>query len=171
MSQEIQRAYPRIFFEAPIQYGIANGEKMTDYHESHTLNYSAGGICYETSQPLMPEDEVCIIMNNYTPDRRGPECYRSYLTRIRWVQPQSDKQNNRFAAGACIVARSHEILDSYTSIGRLNCDLCGALMSTCLLHCTKENAQLCEQCHKHFQALPEGKIRQCLERFMTGNVV
>ncbi len=171
MTQVIQRSFPRIYFQAPIQYGVANGVESADYHQSKTLNYSAGGFCYETGQQLMPEEEVCIIMSNYSPGRNGPEGYRSYLTRIRWVHPVSKKSVERFVAGARIIARSHEVLDAISEAQRHNCDLCGALVSVCLMQCTDENAQLCEQCHKHFEALPQGKIRRCLERFMTGNVV
>lgn len=172
MAQVIQRAYPRVPFNAPIKYGVTNGEKTTpQFVSSHTFNYSAGGICYETEQPLMPEDEVCIVMNNYSPGHTGPECYRSYLARIRWINPLPKKRKERFAAGARIIARSHEILDVCTEEPRHNCDLCGALMPVCHLQCTDGDAQLCEQCHKHFQSLPKGKIRKCLERFLTGNVV
>lgn len=171
MSEVIQRAYPRISFEAPIKYGVSNGENATYFHDAHTLNYSAGGICYETDHVLTLEDEVCIIMNNYAPNLAGPESYRSYLARIRWIHPLSKQRKERFAAGARIIARSHEILDVCAEAPRHNCDLCGALMSACQLQCTEENAQLCEQCHKHFKSLPEGKIRQCLARFLTGNVV
>jgi len=171
MTEMIQRAYPRYHLQAPIQYGVFNGDDSTDFHESHTLNYSAGGFCYETDLPLSPEDEVCIVMRNYMPNRTGPESYRSYLTRIRWIQPLRELRNERFAAGATIVARSHEILEAYTDEPRHNCDLCGALTPCGLLQCTDDNAQLCEHCHKHFQDLPQGKVRQCLERFMTGNVI
>jgi len=52
-----------------------------------------------------------------------------------------------------------------------SCDLCSAMISECQPHCTDGNAELCEQCFKQFQALPQGKIRECLERFMLGNVV
>ena len=52
-----------------------------------------------------------------------------------------------------------------------SCDLCSAMISECQLHCTDGNAEMCEQCFKQFQALPPGKIRECLERFMLGNVV
>ena len=172
MTQVIQRAYPRVSCKAPIKYGISNGEKAaTQFFSSHTFNFSAGGICYETDQVLTPEEEVCIIMNNYAPGHSGPECYRSYLARIRWTQRLSRKRKERFATGALIIARSHEVLDVSTEAPRHNCDLCGALMVACHLQCTDENAQLCEQCHKHFLSLPKGKVRQCLERFLAGNVV
>ncbi|MDA8137864.1 MAG: PilZ domain-containing protein [Desulfobacteraceae bacterium] len=171
LQQASQRAYPRIIFKAPIQCGVVNGESNSQFHNARTLNYSAGGFCYETDQQLMPEAEVCIVMDNYTPGQTGPECYRSYLTRVCWIQPLSSRRKERFAAGAQIIARSHEVLDVQSQKARHNCDLCSALTSTVLLHSTEANALLCEQCFKHFQSLPKGKIRECLERFLMGNVV
>ncbi len=171
MSEVIQRAYQRYRHKAPIQYSVFNGDDESHLRESRTLNYSAGGFCYETDQQLRPEDEVCIIMRNYTPGQAGPESYRSYLTRIRWIHRLARKHASCFAAGATIVARSHEIIDACCEEPRHNCDLCGALTPCHLLECTEKKAQLCEYCRVHFQSLPQGKVRQCLERYLTGNVV
>ncbi len=171
MPEIIQRTYQRYHIQAPIQYGVFNGEEKLRLQESRTLNYSAGGFCYETDQRLRPEEQVCIVMRNYTPGQAGPESYRSYLTRIRWIQPLDRENSDRFAAGARIVARSHEIIDAFSEGPLNNCDLCGALTPCYLLECTENNAQLCEHCRAHFQSLPQGKVRQCLERYLTGNVV
>lgn len=171
MLQAIQRAYPRISCEAPIRYGVINGGNCAEFHDSRAFNYSPGGMCYEINQKLPPEAEVCIIMNDYAPGQSGPGCYRSYLTRICWIHPLSEQEHERFATGAQIIARSHEILSPGAVEPCHNCDLCGAMISACQLQCTEGNAMLCGRCYKHFQSLPEGKIRQCLERFMTGNVV
>lgn len=171
MTEVIQRAFPRINFKAPIQYGVPNGKNSPHFLRSRTINYSAGGFCYMTDQQLNPEDEVCIIMSNYTPGRTGPECYRSYLTRIRWTQPVHGRHKSRYASGARIIARSHEVLDVFDEEAKDSCDMCGASMPVNCLQCDDKKTQLCEQCHSHFQALPEGKIRQCVARFMTGNVV
>lgn len=171
MPQPSQRAYPRITRQTPIQYGVINGGNSTQYHDTRTLNYSAGGFCYETGHPLALEAEVCIVMNNYTPGQTGPECFRSYLTRVCWIQPLASHRNARFVAGARIIARSHEILKIDAQEARHHCDLCSTLMSVCQLQCTDGNAQLCDACYKHFFSLPQGKIRECLERFLTGNVV
>lgn len=169
MSQLTQRAYPRTAFNAPIQYTVLNSNK---FHSTQMINYSAGGICYEADEQLDPEEQVCIVMKNYTPGQFGPEGFRSYLTRISWIQPDySNTGNNHFIAGAKIVARSHEVLTADAERPQQICDLCGALMPVCQLHCTESKAQLCGQCCKHLDSIPQGKIRKCLERFMVGNVI
>ncbi|MBT8340957.1 MAG: hypothetical protein HKP58_14345 [Desulfatitalea sp.] len=171
MSDVIARAYPRVSFEAPIQYGVSNAGTCLQLHAARTLNYSAGGFCYETDEQLPPEAEVCIIMSNYTPGQNGPESFRSYLTRLRWMQPLPVTQEKRYAAGAQIIARSHDVLDICAEEPRHDCDLCGALTALPRLQKIAGDAQLCGSCFRHFQSFPQGKGRQCLERFLMGNVV
>lgn len=169
MSQIRQRSYPRTAFKAPIQYTVLDSNQS---HSTQMINYSAGGMCYETDEQLEPESQVCIVMKNYAPGQYGPEGYRSYLTRISWIQPHHSRTgNSHFLAGAKIVARSHEVLTADADKPQQICDLCGALMPVCQLRYTDAKAQLCEPCSKHFHSIPQGKIRKCLERFMVGNVI
>jgi hypothetical protein len=171
MIKIIQRNYQRTDSSAIIQYAALHRESPEQYRATRMLNYSAGGMCYETNQKLETESEVSVVMQNYAPDQLGPERYRYYLTRVRWVEALPDKGDNCYAAGARIIARSHEVLSACSDEPFQLCDLCGALMPVCRLQRTPENAQLCEQCHKHFQSIPEGKIRECVARFLVGNVV
>jgi hypothetical protein len=166
MSPMIQRTYPRKTIETPIQFAPWNSN---DFHPTRALNFSAGGLCYHSDQKLEPMAEVCIVMLNYAPERYGPEGYRSYLARIRWVQPNKTLQGT-FATGAQIIARSHEILTADVKEPQHLCDLCGALMPAGRLKSTQENAQLCEHCYKQFLSLPDGRFRQSVERFLTGNI-
>jgi hypothetical protein len=165
MSDIVQRTYPRISIETPIQYAALNSN---EFHPTRSLNFSAGGLCYQSDQPLEPMAEVCIVMLNYSPERYGPEGYRSYLARIRWVQPSNALQG--FATGAQIIARSHDILTADINEPQHICDLCGALMAADRLISTEANAQLCQHCYRQFLSVPEGKIRQSVERFLVGNV-
>ena len=163
--------HPRIDSTATIQYAALRCENPEQFRATRMLNYSTGGMCYETDQQLEPESEVCIVMQNYSPSQSGPERYRSYLTRVCWIEPIAAKDNHLYAAGARIIARSHEILSARADEPRHLCDLCGALMPVRRLQDTTEKVQLCEQCYKHFQSIPEGKIRECVARFLVGNVV
>lgn len=168
MSNLVQRTYPRIVMETPIQYSHLNSG---DFRSTRSLNFSVGGLCYQTDQQLAPLAEVCIVMDNYAPGRFGPEGYRSYLARICWTQPLSALHKGILAAGAQIIARSHELLTGAITEPRHICDLCGALKPASRLQSTDGGTQLCEHCYKHFSAMPQGKISQCVNRFLTGNVV
>ena len=168
MPELIQRAYPRTDFDAPIKYAALNSNQFC---RTWLLNYSEAGLCYETERQFEPETKVHVAMVNYRPGQIGPEGYRSYLTRIRWIRPLSGSQEGRFAVGAQIVTRSHEALDAGEQELRQHCDLCGVLIQVSRLQCTDGSAQLCEPCYKHFRSIPPGKIRQSVERFLLGNVV
>ena len=168
MPPYIPREYPRTALEAPIKYSRSNA---SGYRLARTRNGGPGGLCFETDQCLIPEEEVCVVMDNYTPDHQGPERYRSYITRVRWIKPLAPPPHERFVTGAQIMACSHEVLIP-TGDERCNtCDLCGTLMTECQLHCTKDNAQLCGACLQHYHTIPEGKISECIDRFIIGNVV
>ncbi len=171
MVKKTQRVHPRIDSSVAIQYAALHDNSAGPFRATHMLNFSAGGMCYETDQQLEPDSEVCVVMQNYSPDQMGPERYRSYLTRVCWIEPLAAQGNHRFTTGARIIARSHEILGASADEPRHLCDLCGVLMPVRCLQVTAENAQLCKQCHKHFQSIPEGKVRECVARFLLGNVV
>lgn len=168
MSEYVQRTYPRKAFEAPIKYAVPNSNQFS---HTRTINYSTDGLCFIADQKLEPEAEVCVVMDNYAPGRSGPESYQSYLTRVRWIRPLSAHRPERFIAGTQIMSRSHEILAAHVDESCHFCDLCGERIQECLLHCTDENAQLCEPCYQHYGTLPEGQTRECVARFLVGNVV
>lgn len=166
MSQLIRRAYPRTAYKAPIKYTVLNARQ---FHTTRMFNFSPGGLCYETHQELKPEAEVCIVMQNYSPDRFGPEAYKSYVARIRWIRPISQNGSTRYAAGVQFVARSHEVLDVEAQTPRHVCDLCGVLMPIDQIMKTEQGSQLCGACYRHICNMPNGKLRQCVERFLIGN--
>ena len=168
MTNITPRSHARTTHQAPIQYALLN---TAQFEPTRTYDYSAEGLCYEMARKLEPETEVCILMDNYAPERTGPEAYRSYVARIRWIHLLSKNGNTRYAAGAQIVARSHDILTSEDQLPRYRCDLCGKTEPSHRIQSTGTGLDLCGRCMKHFNNIPSPKIRQCVERFLLGNVV
>ena len=168
MTNIIPRSHTRTAHQAPIQYALLNSAQ---FEPTRTYDYSAGGLCYEVNSKLEPEAEVCILMDNYAPDRSGPEAYRSYVARIRWIHLLSKNGRDRYAAGAQIVARSHDILTSEEQLPKIQCDLCGRIEPRHRIQSTETGVDLCQKCMKHFSNIPSQKIRQCVERFLLGNVI
>ena len=168
MAAFVQRTHPRKALKIPIKYRTAQSNQ---FQGARTLNYSSGGLCLEVDQKVEPETEICVVMENYTPGQAGPESHRSYLTRVRWIRPISANGNQGFVAGTQIMTRSHDLPEDHGDEPRQICDLCGDLIEACHLHCTDENAQLCGSCYHHYCEIPEGKSRECVERFLLGNVV
>lgn len=168
MAQIIPRSHPRTAYQAPIQYALINSEQ---FEPARTHDYSAEGFCYELPRKLEPGTEVCIVMQNYTPGNDGPEAFRSYVARIRWINLLSNNGSAHYAAGAQIVARSHEVLSTEAKLPRMACDLCDRLEPIHRVRQTDAGVSLCRQCLKHFSNIPSEKIRQCVERFLVGNVI
>ncbi len=168
MTSIIPRSDTRTVHQAPIQCALLNSAR---FEPTRTYDYSADGLCYEVTSKLAPEAEVCILMDNYAPDRSGPEAYRSYVARIRWIHLLSINGRDRYAAGAQIVARSHDILTSEEQLPKIRCDLCGRIEPRHRIQSTGTGVDLCQKCMKHFSNIPSQKIRQCVERFLLGNVI
>jgi len=168
MTDIIPRSHPRTTCQVPIQYALLNSEQ---FEATRTYDYSPEGLCYEVHQKLAPEAEVCIVMQNYAPGLEGPESYRSYVARICWIHLLSKNGSERYAAGAQIVARSHEVLATEEQIPKLTCDMCGQLAPAHKLHQSETGVSLCHQCLKHYCNIPSEKIRTCVSRFLMGNVV
>ncbi len=168
MTTTIARSFKRTVHQVPIQYALLDSDK---FHPARTYNFSPDGLCYETRQPLNPGTDVCILMENYSPGLPGPEAYRSYVASIRWIQTLSNNGIESYAAGARFVARSHDIITAEKQLPHHPCDLCGAMKPLNKMDSTQNGAQLCTHCIKHFRGISSGKIRECLERFMIGNVL
>lgn len=168
MTHIIPRSHPREAYQAPIQFALLNS---ADFEPATTFNYSPEGLCYEVPRNLDPDTEVCILMENYAPGQTGPEAYRSYVARIRWIHLLSRNGSERYAAGAQIVARSHDVLTSEKQLPTFRCDLCGKLEPRHRLLSTDSGLDLCQRCMKHFSNIPSEKIRLCVERFLMGNVI
>jgi hypothetical protein len=168
MQEIIPRSHQRVQHQAPIRFSLLNSEQ---FHPTRMYNFSNGGLCYETERPLAPKDDVCIVMENYNPDQSGPEGFRSYLARIRWIQLISKNGTERYAAGAQWVARSHDVMATDAQVPHHHCDLCTAIAPLHKLELITCGVQLCQPCARHFSNIPAGKIRQCVERFLLGNVI
>lgn len=168
MSNITPRSHPRVNHEAPIQFALLNSHQ---FRSTRMFNYSDGGLCYETDQPLALKEKVCIVMENYQPGQTGPEGFRSYLTQVRWTELISKNGVERYAAGAQWIFRSHDILATEAQLPHHICDLCGSRLPVHKLEQTTQGTQLCQACSEHFHNIPAGKIRQCVERFLLGNVI
>ncbi len=168
MAAFVQRAHPRQALQAPIKYRTAQSDR---FFQARTLNYSSDGLCLEVDHKVEPQTEIYVLMENYAPGRTGPEGYRCYRTRVRWIRPRTAYRDQGFIAGTQIMARSHDAPEARVEDTHQICDMCGDLIQECRLQCTDENAQLCEPCYRHYCKIPEGKTRECVDRFIVGNVV
>lgn len=168
METTIRREFPRAQYDAPIRYSFVNTEESFN---SCMSNYSEGGLCYESNQLVAPKSDVLILMDNYAPGRSGPEGYRSYGAKVRWIKKISQGESNRYATGVQFLVRSHDTLTCAQIDRSAVCDLCGIHVLPSSIETTSTYIQLCAKCSKHYHNLPSGKVKESIERFLIGNVI
>ena len=168
MATRIPRTYERTPHNTAIHYALLDSNQ---FKPTRTYDFSSGGLCYETDEPLEPGTDVCIVMENYDPHLSGPESFRSYVASIRWTHQLPRNGAQRYAAGARLITCSHDLITTESQLPHHLCDLCGDRIPLNKLETTDAGAQLCISCLKHFSRIPSIKIRQCLERFLVGNVI
>jgi len=120
---------------------------------------------------LEPDSNVHIVMCNYSPGAFGPEAYKSYLVRVVWCGETARPDAFSFGAGARFIARSHDLLDAQICEPKRSCDLCGALQNAPQIADIENGPSLCPDCLKHFTAIPNGHVKDCIYRFLSGNVL
>jgi len=134
-------------------------------------NYSKGGMYFEPLKSLELNSQINIIMPHYSPDKKGPEAFQSYLAVVRWCQKLPDKKSARFGVGVEIKKRSHERSINIETQKRQTCDLCGELMLTASVCILDGSICLCQGCHHRLDEMPEGDIKFSIKRLLNGNVL
>lgn len=162
------RAYQRLASQASFQYAPLNSEQ---FHPTRAHDFSAGGVCFETLEPLEPGTDICLVMETYHPEHTGLEAYRSYVASVRWTQLYAKNGSTHYLTGTRFVTRSHEVITTENQLPHQPCDLCGDMLPLNKLETTAGGAHLCRYCLKHYSKLPAGKVRQSIERYLIGNVV
>lgn len=165
MTPPSRRMYPRIAYQADIRLAVPETDVCVD---SRSYNFSLGGMYLETLQRLPREATVEIQMKDYSPGVYGPEAYQLYVAGVRWRRKIGGNGSPRYGIGVQFLERRHA---DPASEDRRVCELCGDLTPASGCRMILEGTRFCPDCHKHLEKLPDGKIRECIHRFLIGNVV
>ncbi len=165
MSARDRRVYARKYYEAPISYAKFNAK---GFYEATMYNISEGGMYFETEDALMIGAPVYIRMINFSPEAYTPGSHKAFVAQVRWCR--KIPETSVFGAGVQYMAKAHLNgidMDSETSL----CDLCGENTALTEIHETNDALGLCLDCFKRLGGLIDGKIKECIMRFATGNVI
>ena len=168
MSAFTKRAYSRDAYEAPIMYANYDTE---NYYQAKMYNSSAGGMYFESDHSIKPKSDICIKMINYRADKSGPEAYKAYRAKVRWCKKIDKGDNSRYGIGIQYLVKSHTVYGGNVHGSTSSCDLCGERMRSGEIHETDDFICLCINCFKYLDELPEGKIKESIKEFLTGNVI
>ena len=168
MAPFTKRAYSRDAYEAPIMYANYDTE---NYYHAKMYNSSAGGMYFESDHSIKPKSDICIKMINYRADISGPEAYKAYRAKVRWCKKIDKGDNSRYGIGIQYLVKSHTVYGGNVHGSTCSCDLCGERMRSGEIHETDDFICLCINCFKYLDELPEGKIKESIKEFLTGNVI
>jgi hypothetical protein len=161
-----RRVHPRNYYEAPIEYARFN-EK--NYHDATMYNISKGGMYFVSDDELRTGLPVYIKMVNFSPDVYAPGDYIAYIAQVRWCRKVDGASG--YGIGVKHMAKGY----IFNGRGRRQspgvCELCGARTRLAEIHRTEDELDLCFECFKHLGGGANGKIRECVMKFMVGNVI
>lgn len=92
-----KRAYARFNLEAPIMY--ASEENLYAFYGAKALNYSLGGLCFETPYPLQQGTVISIRKADHTPESKIPSKYKEHLAEVKWCKEIVSEDKRAFGAG------------------------------------------------------------------------
>ena len=141
------------------------------YVESRTYNFSEEGLYFETESPLEPESDVCIVMTKYAPDKTGPESYQSYFARTKWCRKLPHAGKPAYGIGVEFRGNCHQRPKIESAKICCCCDLCYHLVPVNEIHQMDEYVFLCNGCFEQLGGLPDGELKDSLERRILGNVI
>jgi hypothetical protein len=142
-----------------------------NFTEARVFNFSKGGLYIESLNPITPETDVAIMMINYNPGTYGPEAYKSYIAQVKWSKDISENGSPKHGFGVEFLSKSHEVCEILVPENVTSCDLCGKLIPSEDNYYLDDMIVVCPNCNKHLSALPDGQIKECIKRFLIGNVI
>jgi len=81
-----------------------------------------------------------------------------------------DEKGPEFDTGVQLIAQRYDFAAPFLNTME-KCDLCGSAIPAAKISSTEEAFRLCPGCRRRLDALPEGKIKDCINRFIDGNVI
>lgn len=168
METPSRREFPRVHHESDILY--APGETFA-FRESRMRNFSKGGIYFETMELLPENSKIHIMMEEDSPDAYGPGAYQSYSADIRWRRNIQQNGRSLYGFGVRFLEIHHEPLKTPVILEKVVCEMCGALESRTECQMNDEFVVFCPTCRNHVDHLPDGNLKDCIDRFLLGNVV
>ena len=150
MSVITQRAFTRNEYRAAIHFSDLLAKAS---HEAEMINSSVGGMGFLAGQELRPGDGILIKMFDMAPDPYWLEARRDYYAEVRW----------------CVKRDGEELLNYQVGVRFLvdKCRLCDKM-----IHRRADDASdLCKSCFDHVCTLSDGTIKDCIEKYLMGNIL
>jgi hypothetical protein len=137
------------------------------YENARLVNVSEEGLRFVSEKPLAPEACLQIRVSDALPGAIRLHANTAYPANVRWCRQLHRPQTSTYDIGVRIEVKT----DSWTTVYKQTCDLCGTPISAADICIIEDQICLCRECHGHLQRLPDGLARASITRFLMGNVV
>lgn len=168
MDLYLRRAHTRNFCEADVRYAPADGNGFT---ESRAYNFSRGGMYLESPNWFPTNSTLRIIMKDYDPGTTGPEAFRSYVANVRWHQELQRNDAPVYGLGVQFLEQHHAALEEPIPVEWVTCDVCSNFAKRDDSRLTEDLVRICTDCCSELGCLPDGKLRDTLQRYLSGNIL
>lgn len=158
MNPITRRAFGRCSAEARIQYAEYNEHQTENFSNAKMYNNGEGGMYFESSDPLKPGTDILIKVIDSGSNDHPPEARNGYRAEVMWCQKiNKENQNSSYGVGVRFMVNV--------------CDHCGRKMDYSRINVTENFLFFCPPCFEHHLQMEEGKIKECIESYMMGNVI
>jgi hypothetical protein len=168
MSLLSRRVHPRNFCETEVRYAPAD---ENDFKESRAYNFSRGGMYLETPNWFPTNSNLRIVMKAYDPGTAGPEAYRSYVANVRWHRKLQRNDAPVYGIGVQFLEQHHAALEEPVQVEWVACDVCNNFVKRDESRLTEDRVRICQSCCSELGCLPDGKLRDTIERYLSGNIL
>ena len=151
-----KRAFTRNTCQAHILYSEYGNTKES--FEAEMYNTCEGGMYFEANKALQPGSDICIKVSNYSPESHGLEAIDGYRAEVMWC-----RKVHKEDAYACYGVGVRFMINT--------CSHCGEKVAYSDIHKTDSFLFLCSKCLKHLHTIPDGQLKESIEKFLLGNVV
>lgn len=155
MSTIPKRAFNRNNCQARILYSEYGNRN--EFFEAEMYNSGEGGMYFEANDALKPGSDICIKLGNYSPEYHGLEAIDGYRAEVMWCRKVAKEEGACYGVGVRFMVNT--------------CSHCGEKVAYSDIHKTDSFLFLCSRCMKHLHTLPNGHLKDSIEKFLIGNVV
>jgi hypothetical protein len=149
MSTITYRAFSRTTQKIKIRFAES---RTAEYQKGELLDKSSGGMSFIAERELKPGSDILIHVDT-TSEPNGAKPHDDYLAEVRWCVKEEDQDVASYRIGVRLFSST--------------CVLCEKEIH----HHDTDSIDVCEECRGRFCSLSKGKIKNCVEKYLLGNVI
>jgi DNA-directed RNA polymerase subunit RPC12/RpoP len=149
-----RRAFPRNNCAVKIIFSIHPSKKL---FTANMYNDSEGGMYFESNFVLEPGTDLIIKRDDFDPIKHGSEALKGYRAEVVWCESVGRNGGSLYGVGVRFIMNV--------------CSQCGKTVAYTDIQKTNAFLFLCPDCFRMLEAMRDGKMKNCIENYLIGNVI